>query len=103
MRTRTTGAAETQARRARHRAHLQRGSLNVFRISSALLVWSPAAPAVSIAVRRFVPWALLGLLVLGTALGIGLGVAAQPGVTAPGWVFRVLADTSFLIGHAWTG
>ena len=28
--------------------------------------------------RQFVPWALLGLLVLGTALGIGLGVAAAP-------------------------
>ena len=52
--------------------------------------------------RRFVPWALLGLLVLGTALGIGLGVAAQPGVTAQAWVFRVLADSSFLVGHSWT-
>ncbi len=52
--------------------------------------------------RRFVPWALLGLLVLGTALGIGLGVAAQPGVTAQAWVFRMLADSLFLVGHSWT-
>jgi hypothetical protein len=33
-------------------------------------------------VRRFIPWVLLGLLVLGTALAIGLGVAEQPGVIA---------------------
>jgi hypothetical protein len=32
--------------------------------------------------RQFVPWILLALLVLGTAVGIGLGVAEQPGVIA---------------------
>jgi hypothetical protein len=35
--------------------------------------------------RDFVPWLLLGLLVVGTAIGIALGVAEQPGVVATHW------------------
>ncbi len=41
--------------------------------------------------RRFVPWVLLALLVLGTAVGIGLGVAEQPGVIAATFLHCLLA------------
>jgi hypothetical protein len=35
--------------------------------------------------RELIPWLLLGLLVVGTAVGIGLGVAEQPGVIVAHW------------------
>jgi hypothetical protein len=40
--------------------------------------------------RRFVPWALLGLLVVGTAVGMGLGIAEQPGVIVAGFLRSLL-------------
>jgi hypothetical protein len=43
------------------------------------------------AMRRFVPWALLVLLVLGTAVGVGLGVAEQPGAIVASLLGGLLA------------
>ena len=43
--------------------------------------------------RRFVPWALLGLLTVGAAAGIALGVANQGGPTAEQWVAHAYATT----------
>jgi hypothetical protein len=45
-------------------------------------------------VRRLVPYALLGLLTVGTAAGIALGVANQPGPTPAQWVAAALAATA---------
>ena len=45
-------------------------------------------------VRRLVPWALLGLLTVGAAAGIALGVANQPGQTPAQWVASALATTA---------
>jgi hypothetical protein len=44
-------------------------------------------------VRRAVPWVLLGLLTVGTAAGIALGVANQPGPTPEQWLSSALAAT----------
>jgi hypothetical protein len=44
--------------------------------------------------RRFVPWALLGLLTVGVAAGIALGVANQPGQTPAQWVAAAFATTA---------
>jgi hypothetical protein len=43
--------------------------------------------------RRLVPWFLLGLLTVGTAAGIALGVANQPGQTPAQWLASALAAT----------
>ncbi|HEX4434930.1 MAG TPA: hypothetical protein VH012_08865 [Acidimicrobiales bacterium] len=46
--------------------------------------------------RRFVPWALLGLLGVGTVLGATLGATGSPGTVVPtpkAWVAGVLATT----------
>lgn len=43
--------------------------------------------------RRLLPWALLGLLTLGVAVGAGLGQAQYPGQTAEQWVDGVVAAT----------
>ena len=45
-------------------------------------------------VRRLVPWALLGLLTVGAAAGIALGVANQPGQTPAQWVASALTTTA---------
>ncbi len=44
--------------------------------------------------RRLAPWALLGLLTAGTAAGIALGVANQPGQTPAQWVANALEATA---------
>jgi hypothetical protein len=44
--------------------------------------------------RRLVPWALLGLLTVGAAAGIALGVANQPGQTPAQWVATAFAATT---------
>jgi hypothetical protein len=44
-------------------------------------------------VRRALPWALLGLVGLGTGLGAALGAVGAPGVTPAQWVADVLATT----------
>jgi hypothetical protein len=46
--------------------------------------------------RRLVPWALLGLVLLGTGLGAALGATASrtQGVTPAGWVADLLARTA---------
>jgi hypothetical protein len=44
--------------------------------------------------RRFVPWILLGLLTVGAAVGIALGVANQAARTPTQWVANALTTTA---------
>ena len=44
-------------------------------------------------VRRFLPWALLGLLVVGVAVGAAVGQTQSPVVTPAQWVAGVVAAT----------
>ena len=44
--------------------------------------------------RRFLPWALLGLLTVGVAAGAAVGQVQSPGVTPAQWVDNVFAATA---------